>query len=63
MVFVIAVSDRNTEGTESMTSCLEMVNFELTGQTTPSDHSEYIEPKQIIVKNDSGVFDSGNRQN
>ncbi|VDI33144.1 Hypothetical predicted protein [Mytilus galloprovincialis] len=60
---LVSVSDRNTEGTESMTSCLEMVNFELTGQTTPSDHSEYIEPKQIIVKNDSGVFDSGNRQN
>ncbi|XP_071145429.1 uncharacterized protein [Mytilus edulis] len=60
---LVSVSDRNTEGTESMTSCLEMVNFKLTGQTTPSDHSEYIEPKQIIVKNDSGVFDSGNRQN
>ncbi|XP_063409256.1 uncharacterized protein LOC134692701 isoform X2 [Mytilus trossulus] len=60
---LVSVSDRNTEGTESMTSCLEMVNFKLHGQTTPSDHSEYIEPKQIIVKNDSGVFDSGNRQN
>lgn len=60
---LVSVSDRNTEGTESMTSCLEMVNFKLTGQTIPSVHGEHIEPKQIIVKHDSGVFDSGNRQN
>ncbi|XP_052083443.1 uncharacterized protein LOC127720718 [Mytilus californianus] len=56
----VSVSNGSTEGTEIITSGLESFNYKLTGPTTPSIHSESIQPKQIIIRNDSGVYDSGN---
>ncbi|XP_063409947.1 uncharacterized protein LOC134693163 [Mytilus trossulus] len=55
----VSVSNGSTEGTEVITSGLESYNHKLTGQTSPV-HRESIQPKQIIVRNDSGVFDNGN---
>ncbi|VDI33147.1 Hypothetical predicted protein [Mytilus galloprovincialis] len=56
----VSVSNCSTEGTEVITSGLESFNYKLTGQTSPV-HRESIQPKQIIVRNESGVFDNGNR--
>ncbi|XP_071145426.1 uncharacterized protein [Mytilus edulis] len=55
----VSVSNGSTEGTEVITSGLESFNYKLTGQTSPV-HRESIQPKQIIVRNESGVFDNGN---
>ncbi|XP_052102915.1 uncharacterized protein LOC127736413 [Mytilus californianus] len=55
----VSVSNGSTEGTEIITSGLECFNYKLTGPITPV-HRESIQPKQIIVRNDSGVCDSGN---
>lgn len=59
LIITVSVSNGSTEGTEVITSGLESFNYKLTGQTSPV-HRESIQPKQIIVRNESGVFDNGN---